>query len=522
MKLAKYFLILTLLALTFTSNAQIFNPYKRAINRVEKETEELKQQWPIVIDPIERVPQNVSNTFAATSPDNWGVRLVLPDSIKQRLQNECKNKVIVKIYDTSGGTNHPALQQGQLPGTNYTGGVSLPDAQGHGTHVAGIIAADGFGVLDALIDNGTIKWKPVKILGDNGSGSFDWFRNAVAGETSEDRVLIAQGYGIVCNGSFGGGTALVPNVEAALRASTDLGVVYLMAAGNTGIEGVNYPGNSLYTIACASLDDNLKRSSYSTTGKEVAVAMPGRNVLSTYLNGQYATLSGTSMATPFLTACAAIAKSKYGTAIPDYNAMRRFLCYVAADLETQGRDNLTGWGIDYVRAILNTNPRSIPPSFNDNPTSGNPTDPNPPTTRESRTIEYTISGDWPIFWGPSGSNVAEATTIKATSKKVKGLATSTARVTSVKLEYTTTNFAEKSSADINTNVKAFFAGRGFLLPNPCDFADAIYWAAYFLDMSLTQDNKQTVRILSIEGNDGKGNKAAFNSSQIKRWPIGSN
>jgi hypothetical protein len=522
MKIKQIFVV-AFLALAFSSNAQIFSPYKRAINRAEKETDDLKQQWPIVIDPIERVPQNVSNTFAASSPDNWGVRIVLPDSIKQRLQAECKGKVVVKVYDTSGGTAHPALQQGQMPGSNYTGSVSLPDAQGHGTHCAGIIAADGFGVLDALIDNGTIRWKPVKILGDNGSGSFDWFKNAVNGETSEDRALIAQGWSVVCNGSFGGGTALVPNVENALRASTDIGVIYLIAAGNTGANGVQYPGNSPYSIACASLDDNLKQSSYSTTGVELAVAMPGRNILSTYLNGQYATLSGTSMATPFLTACAAIAKSKYGNLIPDYKAMRKYLCFVATDLETQGRDNLTGWGIDYVRGILNTNPTKVPPTFNDQPGSGNPADPNPqPVKREYRTIEYTVTGDWSIFWGPSGSASLDAATMKTTSKKAKDAALNTAKITAVKLEYSTNDFAEKSSADINTNVRSFFAGRGFILPNPCDFADAVFWSAYFLDMILTQDKKQTVKILSIEGNDGKGNKAAFNASQIKRWPVGSN
>jgi len=522
MRLKQIFVIL-FLAVAFSSDAQIFNPYKRALNRAEKETDDLKQQWPIVIDPIERVPQNVSNTFAASSPDNWGVRLVLPDSIKQRLQAECKGRVVVKVYDTSGGTAHAALQQGQMPGSNYTGSVSLPDAQGHGTHCAGIIAADGFGVLDALIDNGTIKWKPVKILGDNGSGSFDWFRNAVNGETSEDRALIAQGWSIVCNGSFGGGTALLPNVENALRASTDLGVIYLIAAGNTGANGVQYPGNSPYSIACGSLDDNLKRSTYSTMGVELAVTMPGRNILSTYLNGQYATLSGTSMATPFLTACAAIAKSKYGNLIPDYKAMRKYLCFVATDLETQGRDNLTGWGIDYVRGILNTSPTKVPPTFNDQPGNGNPADPNPnPVKREYRTIEYTVTGDWSIFWGPSGSASLDAATMKTTSKKAKEAALNTAKVTSVKLEYSTNDFAEKSSADINANVRTFFAGRGFILPNPCDFADAVYWAAYFLDMTLTQDKKQTFRILSIEGNDGKGNKAAFNASQIKRWPVGSN
>ena len=520
----KQIFVLFFLALAFSGNAQMFNPYKRALNNAQKETADLKREWPIVIDPIERVPSNVSNTFAAASPDNWGVRLVLPDSIKQRLQNECKGKVVVKVYDTSGGSNHTALKQGQLPGTNYTGSVSAQDMQGHGTHCAGIIAADGFGVLDALVDNGTVTWKPVKILGDNGSGSFDWFRLAVVKETEEDRRLISQGYGVVCNGSFGGGTALQPTVENALRASTDLGVIYLIAAGNTSGPGVQYPGNSPYSIACASLDDNLKRSSYSTTGKEVAVAMPGRNILSTYLNGQYATLSGTSMATPFLTACAAIAKSKYGNAITDYKAMRRYLSFVASDLETQGRDDLTGWGIDYVRAILNTSPSKVPPSFNDQPGSGNPTDPNPnPTKREIRTIEFTITGDWSVYWGPTGSasetDVRQVTNL--TAKKAGASALNTAKITSVKLEYTTNDFAEKANTDISASVRAFFAGRGFILPNPCDFADAVLWAAYFLDMDLDTSKKQTVRILEISGNDTKGNKATFNASQIRKWHFGS-
>jgi len=140
----------------------------------------------------------------------------------------------------------------------------------------GIVAADELGLCDVLVDKGLLKHKAVKILSNTGSGSFDWVKNAIAAERSDDLAIKQSGGFVVWNGSFGGGSSLIDNVEAELKKSTEAGIFFCFAAGNTGQVGVNYPGNGKYSIACASLDQSGVRSSYSTMGPEVWAAMPGR------------------------------------------------------------------------------------------------------------------------------------------------------------------------------------------------------------------------------------------------------
>jgi len=293
-----------------TADAQIFNPYKRALNKAEKQAgEALKGGADFVIDPIESVPVGKTDRLSIAAQTNWGKDHLLPAALRERMRNECTYKVTVKVADT-GHPDHVALRQGQLAGANYTTDADANDGNGHSTHVLGIIAGDEIGLCDALVDKGLLTHKAVKILSNSGSGSFNWVQAAFAAERADDLVRLNRGEFVVYNGSFGGGSGLVAGVEAELQKSTDAGIVFCFAAGNTGTTGVNYPGNGKYSVACASLDQSLVRSSYSTMGPEVWAAMPGRGINSTYKGNTWAQLSGTSMATPFLTAATAVGFSK--------------------------------------------------------------------------------------------------------------------------------------------------------------------------------------------------------------------
>ena len=160
----------------------------------------IEEGWDITPFPGE-FPQDVltKREFEAQSQTNWGKDLLLPVSIRARLVAECKNKVVIKIFDTAGKCTHDYLVQGQLPGSSFTGESSLEDGNGHGTHVAGIIVADKeLGLLDALVDAGIITWKPVKVLGDNGSGSFTWIANGITTEAIDNKRLITSGTYVIC------------------------------------------------------------------------------------------------------------------------------------------------------------------------------------------------------------------------------------------------------------------------------------------------------------------------------------
>lgn len=332
----------------------------RKLLKEEKDRIKENSDWDIVIDPIESVP---TKRFAIM-PDadgNWGNQLLLPPDVWAELRSRATGKVVIKIGDT-GEAQHDDLKRGLLPGANYTTDADRFDGHGHSTHVGGIVGANGFGLADPLFDKGLAEIKFCKVLNNSGSGAFNWISNMISTEDEDNKQLIAAGKHVVVNFSLGGGTSKQAIVETALQNSVKLGVVYCVAAGNTG-GPVEYPGNSSYVTGVSSLDQNLTISSFSSRGAEVEQTAPGRSIFSTYKGNTYATLSGTSMATPFQTALTAIAMSVYPNQLNNQSEVDAYFQKISKDLGTPGKDNLYGWGLVYVRAILDT-----PPDGNIDPT----------------------------------------------------------------------------------------------------------------------------------------------------------
>ena len=183
----------------------------------------------------------------------------------------------------------------------------------------------------------------------------------VGTERSEDNQVLANGGGVVYSCSWGGGTQIFPGLNNQLKQSSDEGIFFVFASGNTGA-AVNFPGNSPWVITAASLDQSMAVSSFSSRGPEVWNAMPGRNINSTHLNNGYAVLSGTSMATPFLSSAVVVALSKWGkAAFPTLQSMKDYLRKCATDIPPAGFDDPSGWGTLFFLNILNTSPGGTPP-----------------------------------------------------------------------------------------------------------------------------------------------------------------
>lgn len=532
----KHFKLLLHLLLVVFSAALVLHPSTthaqstKELRKVAKRNADTlkKDSSAIVLDPIEQVPSDkpVKYSRVAAAPTNWGVELLLPAPVASRLRTECTKPVVLEIWDTGPGWSHSSLKTGQLPGVDYTGEPGTDDLNGHSTHCAGIAAGDGFGVASILVEKGLLKYRPVKVLTAAGSGSFSMTAAAGRGQLASYKSLIGSGTAVVVSGSFGGGTAKQAEVEAALKAATEAGVLFVFAAGNTGTTGVNYPGNSTYGIAVASLDQTpLQRSSYSTMGPEVWGAMPGRGIYSSYKGNTFATLSGTSMATPFMSGLTCIALSKWGRDwLNSPDRLRAYLKWVCTDLTPAGKDNATGWGIPYVISVLDKDPRNTPNSPTD------PVNPPPPPATEpvfpARTLTIPLKVNYTFVWnivGGSGASTASGKQPEVQTYKVPENATAagyyTFTVTEIDVAAETATDLPTTWAKTATNVQQFYTNRGFGLLSPADGAEALKWSAYFLKMLLERaDKPQKVQVLRIAGKGPGGENVELPASQIPKWP----
>jgi serine protease len=257
--------------------------------------------------------------------------------------------VTVAVIDTGVDAKHPDLAVNVLSGYDAIAnkaGVST-DPNGHGTHVAGTIAAvtgNGVGVSAIAPDT---KILPVKVLGSDGSGYMS--------DTAEGIIWAADHGAGVINMSLGS-SAKVTAVTNAITYARSKGVVVVAAAGNDRAKGspTNYPAADAGVIGVAATDSADKVASYSNAGSYVDVAAPGSAILSTYptaLNSSgYGSMSGTSMATPHVAAVAALLKAYNPALTPDQ--VQAALQSSSVDLGAKGRDNDYGYGrIDAATAL---------------------------------------------------------------------------------------------------------------------------------------------------------------------------
>ena len=209
---------------------------------------------------------------------------------------------VVAVVDTGVDLDHREFQGRIVGGYDFVGNDSVADdGNGHGTHVAGIIAAanDGRGVTGAAYSASIM---PIRVLDDSGSGSTT---DVVAG------IRFAADNGAdVINLSLGGGGSSRAMADAVQYAS-ELGSVVVMAAGNSGGSSPEYPAAYAlnYGLAVGAVDQNGDLASFSNRSGDIVldyVTAPGVNIYSSIPGNRYASYSGTSMATPVVAAAAAI------------------------------------------------------------------------------------------------------------------------------------------------------------------------------------------------------------------------
>lgn len=267
---------------------------------------------------------------------NWGHYLLgIPNSWSQSQGKGIK----VAILDTGVDMDHPDLKDAIVDTKDFTE-EGIEDVNGHGTHCAGIIGArlNGVGFVGVAPQ---CELLIAKVLNNYGSGSYEWISSGINWAVKEKADIISM--------SLGG-----PSTDSILHRAIHLAlaenVAIICAAGNDGCFGANtigYPGRYGSVITIAAHDPNGNPAGFSSRGGEVDFMAPGTNIWSTYKNGGFAELSGTSMATPFVAGMAALILSKHeqrqgSTPINTNEDLRDHFLYMAS--HSGWHDNASGYG----------------------------------------------------------------------------------------------------------------------------------------------------------------------------------
>ncbi|MEM7174178.1 MAG: S8 family peptidase [Bacteroidota bacterium] len=272
-------------------------------------------------------PEDVLKIQAkATQNDaNWAKRLF---GIPQTWQQTQGEGVKIAVLDTGIDEKHPDLRDAIIDGKDFTG-EGLKDTNGHGTHCAGIIAArprqtSFLGVAPKA------KILAAKVLGSSG-GNYDAIAQGIEWAVEQGADIISMSLG---------GPKSSQRLYQAIYTALAKEVIIFAAAGNSGSRhrnSIGYPGKYGGVITIAAHDEFGNPSGFSSRGGEIDFLAPGTDIFSTYPNSKYATLDGTSMATPFVAGLAALVEAKHhkeeehpaGTPLKNGADMREHLMVMA-------------------------------------------------------------------------------------------------------------------------------------------------------------------------------------------------
>ncbi len=266
----------------------------------------------------------------------WGVDRIDAEKVHS---NNKGTGVKVAVIDTGIDYTHSELNDYYCGGYDFVNGDNDPmDDHWHGTHCAGIIAAEdnGIGILGVAPE---VDLYALKVFNSEGSSSLSSIVAAIDWAIDNDIQIISMSLGMDYNSS---------TLGAACNRAYDSGILLVAAAGNDGNssgtgDSVDYPANYDSVIAVTATSSLDSRPSYSSTGPAAELAAPGAIIKSTVPGEGYLLSSGTSMACPHVAGSAALVWA----ANPDWSntQVRTRLQETAEDLGASGRDPWYGFGL---------------------------------------------------------------------------------------------------------------------------------------------------------------------------------
>lgn len=260
-------------------------------------------------------------------------------------------EVKVAVIDGGIDINHPDLKDNVISSVNIMDPMRKAPADLHGTHVAGIIAAQSGNHVGGAGVNSNAKILGIDVF--NGSlGAYDYI-------IAEGIMYAIENGAEVINMSLGSPFPS-PIIEEAVQSAIESGITVVAAAGNSGVNAMEYPAAYEGVISVGSTNDKKKLSEYSTFGPSVDLVAPGEAIYSTAYNGKstYQKLSGTSMASPVVAGVASLLKSTSEELTP--YEIENILEMSADDLGDKGYDVKFGHGLVNPVAALNFDLEKLP------------------------------------------------------------------------------------------------------------------------------------------------------------------
>ena len=306
-------------------------------NRIIKVPQVIKDLWNKLTGKTDAFPNDPQ--FA----DQYSHQITHAQDGWKVLETAAKADITLAIVDTGVDKTHPDLKNRMVEGYSaYPGEDAGVDKQGHGTHCAGIAAAitnNAVGVA-GVASTAPIKIQPVKVLNNQGSGTYAAVADGIAWAASHGAKVLSMSLG---------GPSSSQAITDAVNLAIKNNVVVVAAMGNDGNSNVSYPAGIKGVMAVGATDSSDKIAGFSQFGPHISVSAPGVKILSTfpqYANGigqtNYGKISGTSMACPYVSGLAALVRSvNPGLSAAD---TRTRIEKSADDLGPSGFDDKFGFG----------------------------------------------------------------------------------------------------------------------------------------------------------------------------------
>ena len=331
---------------------------------------------------------------------SWGVSYIQADKYAAFVKANTSQTIKVAVVD-SGVSKHSKLSSRILKGKDYVDNDNDPsDKNGHGTHVAGTIVDCTPGL--------NVKILPVRVMNASGVGNPSTVGNGI-------RYAVNQGAKVI-NLSLGG-YSHYKYIEDCIDYAQKKNVTVVVAAGNE-CENTRYicPAHMSSPIVVGAINRNGKRAFFSNYGTSLDIVAPGVDIKSCWLNGKYATATGTSMAAPHISAAAAMYRLMYPSATA--SKIQYYIRCYAKDLGQSGTDSYYGRGVPRMAGAIAPSKVGLSKSSVSLPLKK--------TLTLKATITPSYAGRKKLTWTSSNSTIVSVSGGKLTAKK-KGTATITVR-----------------------------------------------------------------------------------------------